>query len=174
MKRLLLLLTFALPAAAGAATPVGLLPEDKVPVLLEESERNPFGKNTPKAVASVVENEESRIRAIFERLPVGGVIEGRTGRKVLLGSMVIEEGRQLPPVISQQTEKLKVLSVASDKVEIAFLESDGTPGLRRMVVNLSISPSVQFQVARPATKKSEEEETQFGGVLRKDELGTSR
>ena len=165
---------FALTVAAHAGSVVGLLPEDKTPVVVLETERNPFGKNAPKSAAAVVENEESRIRAIIERMPVGGVMEGRSGRKVLLGSMVIEEGRSLPPVIPRQSEKLKVLSVAADKVEIAFLESDGTPGLRRVVVNLSISPTVQFRVVKPAVKPTPEGDAEFGGVLRKDELGTSR
>jgi hypothetical protein len=175
MKRLILSFIAVMPLAANASSPVGLLPEDKVPVALEGSERNPFGKNAPKTAAAVVENEESRIRAVFERLPVGGVMEGRTGRKVLLGSFVIEEGRQLPPVIPRQSEKLKVLAVAPDKVELAFLESDGTPGLRRIVVNLNMSPSVQFRVSKPAAKSQPGEgEGGFDGVLKKDELGTSR
>lgn len=174
MKRVFLSLVIALPAVVRAASPVGLLPEDKVPFTLEGNERNPFGKIGPKAATAVVENEESRIRAIVENLPVGGIIEGRTGRKVLLGSLVVEEGRVLPPVISRQTEKLQVLSVTPEKVEIAFLESDGTPGLRRIVVGLNIAPSVQFRVPKPAGKLNDSGGDGFDGVLKKDEVGTSR
>jgi hypothetical protein len=161
-----------LPLAVHAASPVGLLPEDKTPVVLAEKERNPFGKNIPKAEKAAVVNEESRIRAIIENLPVAGVMDGRSGKKVLLGSLVLEEGRALPPVISRQTEKLRVVAVADDKVEVAFLESDGNPGLRKIVVELKMTPQVQFRVATPTTKKGGGED--FDGVLTKDALGTSQ
>ena len=172
MKRLFLLLAI-MPLGLRAGSTVGLLPEDKVPIALTEKERNPFGKNMPKTVAATVENEESRIRAIIEHLPVGGVVEGRTGRKVVLGSHFLEEGRMLAPVIARQTEKLQVISLTPDKAEIAFLESDGTPGLRRIVVVLNMTPKIQYRVAPPASRGGEGT-TEFDGVLKKDEVGATR
>jgi hypothetical protein len=173
MKRLILLLSLIAPLGLRAASPVGLLPEDKVPVTVADNERNPFGKNAPKAAAAAaVENEESRIRAVIEQLSVGGIMEGRSGRKVLLGGLLLEEGRPVQDVISRQTEKLQVLSIAPDKVEIAFLESDGTPGSRRIVVSLNLTPNVQYRVAKPMQKAGDD--ASFDGVLSKDEIGATR
>ena len=173
MKRLLLLLA-VMPLGLRAGTSVGLLPEDKVPVTVTETERNPFGKNMPKAVAAAVENEESRIRSIVEHLPVGGVVEGRTGRKVVLGSHFLEEGRLLAPVIAHQTEKLRVVALTPEKAEIAFLESDGTPGLRRIVIVLNMAPNVQYRVARPTSRTGGDGAAEFDGALKKDEVGATR
>lgn len=167
MKNCFLLLLSAIPLSVHAASPIGLLPEDKTPTVLVANERNPFGKNAPKAAAAAVVNEESRIRAILENLPVTGVMEGSSGRQVMLGSLVLESGRTLLPVIPRQTEKILVTSVAEDKVEMAFLESDGAPGLRKIVIVLKTVPQVQFRVAKPAAKAGGD----FDGVLTEDELG---
>jgi hypothetical protein len=174
MKRVFFTLCLALPLVARAASPVGLLPEDKVPVIVDSNERNPFGKNMVKASAALVENEESRIRAIIEKYPVSAVIQGRNGWQAMVGPLTLEEGQLVAPVIARQTEKIRVVSVAQNKAELAFLESDGTPGLRRIVVTLNIAPRVQFRVVKPAVRTAGDEEAGFDGVLSKDDLNTPK
>jgi|GEM_PF-3547563 hypothetical protein len=176
MKRLFLTACLFAPVGLPAASPVGLLPEDKVPVVLTDEERNPFGKqatNVTTAAVVAVDNEELRIRSALESLPVSGITEGRTGRKVLLGGVTLEEGSILPPVVANQSEKLRVVQITQDKAELAFLEADGNPGMRRIIIDLNLTPTVQFRVVRPAGPAAQGAST-FDGVLTKDEIGASR
>lgn len=154
---------------AQAISPVGLLPDDKVAIVVAEGERNPFGKTSPKAEAAV-DNEEARIRSFIDHLPMAGVIESRSGKRILLGSHMLEEGKILPPMVSNQKEKIQVVSISEDKIELAFLESNGEVGSRRIVVQGSLAPEVNFRVAPPMGPKA----GKLDGVISKDEMGTAR
>lgn len=156
------------PGLLLAVSPVGMLPEDRVPVKVAENERNPFGRKAAKVESTAVENEESIIRGMIEKLPVTGVVSGRTGRKVMLGSLTLESGKPLPPLIANQSEKLKVNAVTEEKVEIGFVESDGTSGLRRIVIALSLTPQIQFQIHKPGPGPVRK--AGLDGVLTKDAL----
>lgn len=175
MKRFVLVFVLLGPAAY-AISPVGILPEDKAPVVVAESERNPFGKKPVKleTVEEDVEDEESKIRNVIEKLPISGVMQGRTGTKVLLGTLVVEEGRMLPPVIPRQQEKIKVMSVSAEKVELAFVEPSGETGLRKVMITLDVRPKIQFRLNKPAQEAPEVEEKPFDGVITKDDLGAAR
>lgn len=168
MKRFLLILLFA-PGALWAVSPVGMLPEDRVPIKVDENERNPFGRKAAKVESAAVENEESILRGMIEKLAVTGVVSGRTGRKVMLGSLTLEDGKVLPPLMANQSEKLKVNAVTEEKVEIGFVESDGTSGLRRIVIALSLSPQIQFKIHKPGPG-AEKRAAGLDGVLTKDAL----
>lgn len=167
-KPLIFLLAGA--SLASAISPIGLLPDDKVAIVVTEGERNPFGKTSPKAAAAVADNEETRIRSVIDHLPIAGVIESRSGKRILLGPHMIEEGKTLPPLVANQKEKVQVVSISEGKIELAFLESNGEVGTRRIVVQDSLAPEVNFRVAPrqgPAGGK-------FDGVISKDEMGASR
>lgn len=160
----LLILTTAL---APALSPVGLLPDDKVSVVVADGERNPFGRPVAKEDAAVVDNEEARIRSAIDHLAIGGVIESSTGKRVLLGSHALGEGVILRPVVARQKEKVQVVSIADDKVELAFLEANGEPGSRRIIVTPNLVPTVKFRVAPVAGPR----EGTLDGVLTRDEMG---
>ncbi len=154
---------------SAAVSPVGLLPDDKVSIVVADGERNPFGKTSPKA-ATALDNEEGRIRAVIDHLPMAGVIESRSGKRVLLGFLVLEEGKTLPPVVAGQKERVQVVTISEEKIELAFLEPNGEAGSRRIVVWPSLSPDVHFRVAPPTGPKS----GKLDGVISKDEMGATR
>lgn len=153
-----------------AVSPVGLLPDDKVSVVVADGERNPFGKLSAKAEVTV-DNEEARIRAVIDHLPMAGVIESRSGKRVMLGFLVLEEGKILPPVVSNQKERVQVVTISEEKIEMGFLEPDGQVGSRRiLLLSPSLSPAVHFRVAPPAGPK----QGTLDGVLTKDEMDARR
>lgn len=154
-----------------AVSPVGLLPDDKVSIVVAEGERNPFGKTSPKAeAAAALDNEEVRIRSVIDHLPMAGVIESRTGKRVLLGSLILEEGKTLPPVVAGQKERVQVVSISEEKIELVFLESNGEAGSRRIMVWPSLATEVHFRVAPPTGPKP----GKFDGVISKDAMGAAR
>ena len=170
MKRYFLPFLLAL-TPAFAVSPVGLLPEDKTPVVVRDVERNPFAAKltTAEVVAEVKENEEGRIRIVISSLPVAGVTQSAKGTKVLLGPHVMEAGQMVPPLVSNQSEKLKVLSVTGKKLELGFLEKDGNVADRKVSVVLDLTPKVQFKLGK-------QPEASYGGgfdgVITTDEVDT--
>jgi hypothetical protein len=168
MKRLFALLPLVCSLVGHASSPVGLLPEERVAVEVSDTEKSPFGT---KAVTigqqpKNTENEESWIRLVFERLPVSGVVQAESGRKVLLGSLAIEEGKELPPVIPRQQERLRVLAITDERAEIGFVEEDGSSH-RKIIVPLDVAPDVQFRLgikAAPAKRSG------LDGVITKDDI----
>jgi len=178
MKRRACLLFFAvsLSSVFGAPSAVGLLPQDKAPVEVAGEERNPFGKHVTKGPEAAVEtvSEESVVRAVISRLPMGGITRGYGVNKVLLGSFTVEEGEILPDVIPNQTEKVKVLMVSSDKLELGFVDKDGTAEVRKMILSFDLKPVVRFKLGGAPAPASKEGATAFDGVTKKDDSGISR
>ncbi len=179
MKRpgLVFLFAAAFSPLCHAAPAIGLLPEDKMPVQVAESERNPFGKRVAKVAAApaVTESEETKIRSVIENLPLGGMTRGYGVVKVLLGSYMVAEGQTLPDVIPNQTEKVKVLSVTADRVDLGFVDKDGTAETRKIGLLINLSPSVRFKLGgKSAPEAKGGEAPGLGGVTKKNEPGTSR
>ena len=147
MNRLSCLLLLMGGFSAFGASSVGLLPEERVAIQLAPTEKSPFGLKIlgdggqPRST----DNEENWIRMAIQRLPVSGVVNSEDGRKVLLGSLILEKGKILPPVIPQQAEVLRVLDVSDQRAEIGFLEADGSIR-RKIVVFLDVTPTVQFRL----------------------------
>ncbi len=175
---ILLLLAVALSPLPGAPAGIGLLPEDKTPVVVVEDERNPFGKRSAKVATKVqeeVESEESKIRAVVGRLSLGGMTHGYGVVKVLVGSFTVAEGGMLPDVIPDQTEKVKVLSVSADKVELGFVDKDGSAETRKITLGFDLKPTVRFNLGiPPAAEPKESGGAALNGVTKKNEAGTSR
>jgi hypothetical protein len=146
--RRLLPLTLALGATALAADPgplqIGELPGQKKPAVLETRERNPFMRREAKVTAESAEkeSEESRLRDLIERLPVTGVIRGGGEVKVLLSSLILEQGEPLPPLIDDQTEQLIVGPITDRQVEIHFIEADADAEPRKIVIPIDLRPRV--------------------------------
>lgn len=133
---------------------IGLLPDDKKPVLLEQDERNPFAVHTEKTGPTVLapkDTEETSLRALVSRLPISGITRSYGVTKVLLGSFMVEEGQTLPVLVPRQTESLKVLAVSEKEVQLSFVEKDGSTGKRTIELPVDLSPSIRYQLKNKST-----------------------
>jgi hypothetical protein len=145
-----------------------MLPRERASLEVTDEERNPFGRRAPRQAAAQVQQvdvEEQTIRGILASMDINGFIEGSAGNTALLGSMVLRENSMLPQLVEGQIERLQVISVNPDAVEIGFLERDGNLGSRTIRIPIRIRPDVRFvlgtQVSSPA-----KESGSFGGRLR--------
>ena len=152
----------ALPARAEVEVKLqqlkdlGILPEEKLSYRPEEkldSKRlNPFAERAKskevKAVESV-ETEELKIRRVFDSLKITGITKSQGKYSALLGDLIIEEGRQLEPIIQNQTRILRVTRVTDKQVEIVWVEGSspeiGAP--RRIVKLVELTPRVGVLLA---------------------------
>ncbi|CAN5408375.1 hypothetical protein BH09VER1_BH09VER1_09860 [soil metagenome] len=154
----------------GAPSEIGFLPEEKVGVTVPATERNPFGKRVVKAPDAPIEekgSEETQIRGIVTKLECGGIIRGGGKTKVLLGSFQVEEGGILPSVIPDQMEKLKVVAIKKDRVEMVFVEQDGKPELRTVSVPFDLGPNVHYKLN--GAGHTEKKGAELGGVIKKND-----
>jgi hypothetical protein len=155
------------PLSSGlSANPNGPLPGERKGTKVTTNERNPFAPKIQKTEvqSAPVENEESRIRAILLRLPVSGVVESPNGHRLLLGPLVAETGRNLPQILPNQKEVLRVITISDRTVELAFVERDGSPGTRRIIKNFDVTPSVQYKIGGVVLPNR----GNFDGVVKKD------
>lgn len=177
MKAVLPLLFAAVTLRALAAPDeVGLLPGQKVPLAVEETERNPFSKRviqTAEPEAKDPGGEEAKIRDLLESLPLQGVTKSGGRLKVLLGSLALEEGRQVPPLFANQTEKIRVLFIDDKKMELGFVEKDGTAQTRKMVLFLDFSPTVRYKIG-PGSAGGKGGDSSLGGVFKKNAPSTTK
>lgn len=157
-----LLALAALPAQAEVEVKLqqlkdlGILPEEKLSYRPEEkldSKRlNPFAERSKakevKAVESV-ETEEIKIRRVFDTLKITGITKSQGKYSALLGDLIIEEGRQLEPIIQNQTQILRVTRVTDKQIEIVWVEgtSPETGAPRRIVKLVELAPRVGVLLA---------------------------
>ncbi|MDD5200607.1 MAG: hypothetical protein PHC88_12500 [Terrimicrobiaceae bacterium] len=166
MRKLLLSalpFVFCLPAfAAGPSRApvlqIGELPGEKVPDLLRPKENNPFTRRETKIaeVAADRESEESKLRALFAGMSVTGVIRGGGAVKVLLESLILEQGESIPSLIEGQTERLVVARNTDTQVEIDFIEGDEHAEPRKILIPIDLRPRVAVRmppIKIPATMK---------------------
>lgn len=144
------LFTFLLPLSAFlpssfAAAP-GLLPDGRPTVDVRAGERNPFAQQAvqeqalPASTESV--SEEVRLRKVLRALKIGGTSVGKDGPRALLGSIILQPGETLPPLIRNQAEVLRVVSVEESSLTLAFVERDPTADARKVVLPFSMKPEV--------------------------------
>jgi hypothetical protein len=163
--RLPLVLAIALFALAAARAQevdpasVGVLPEQRQPVTLPAQERNPFSKQEAKVVSAAPEDdkesEENRIRRALTKLSVVGRTRDASGAwKVMLGGLILQKGRNVPPVLQGQTEMLRVAAISDRSVELVWLDKSGEPDARRMAIPIDLAPHVHTALAGPAESTS--------------------
>lgn len=137
-------------------TSIGLLPEQKLALhpedKLDPKRPNPFAERAKAKEAKAVETvetEEIKIRRIFDTLKISGITKGPAGHSALLGDLILEEGGQVPPVIPNQTQILRVTKVTEKLVEIAWVEGAGfeTVAPRKIVKRVELSPKVGVLLA---------------------------
>lgn len=162
MKLRFLHLIAFLPTLAGnppAIASVGLLPEEKQPVRVVEGERNPFGKKGPKTPIKTdedTESEEARIRNILAGLTVAGLGEREGEVTALLGSFVLKPGDELPPILRDQKEIVRVLQVKNNLIELGFVDKDGSAETRKISLNIKTKPTVRYDLGIRAAKPAAE------------------
>ena len=74
----------------------------------------------------------------------------------MLGDLDLEEGAQVPPVIPNQTQILRVTVVTAKKVELAWVEGFGSESAipRKIVKTVGLAPRVGVKLAgQPAGNK---------------------
>jgi len=124
-----------------------LMPSSRQTAEVSDSERNPFAKvEEPKQDKPTIEvdakSEESRIEAVLTGLKVVGRTRGASGWKVLLGDLILEAGKPLPPVIEGQTQTLRVAAIYDSIVEIEWVNQDSRELTKRIFIAIQLKPSV--------------------------------
>ncbi len=144
------------PAASFNPTrPIKMRPPQKRALLLKESERNPYARRNPHeevAAQETINAEEIRIRNHIASMRVAGRSTGPNGLRVLLGDLILEEGRILPQLIEGQSEGLHVIDVNEDTVVLGWIDAEnGKPTGKTMQIGYDLSPVVSFALGAPET-----------------------
>ena len=127
---------------------MSLRPDGREAIEIQSGERNPFAvqivQDKGPAETSPTEglSEEARIRRILGTLRVTGSSQGEDRTKVLMGSLIVKPGDTLPPLIQNQSERIKVLSLEDGMLTLVFMERDPMAEPRRMVVPIDMKPAV--------------------------------
>lgn len=154
-----------MPAPAPAATfvpgrMIGMRPTEKRPLSLKESERNPYAKRNPHeeiATEAAGDAEELRIRERLSALRVAGRSQGPNGLRILLGDIILEEGRVLPQLLEEQSESLRVAELSEDTVVLAWIDPETLePTGKTMQVAYDLTPSVGYALHGQSGESDEE------------------
>jgi hypothetical protein len=117
---------------------LGPLPESREIIQLEPKEHNPFAvREEPKAVNATeadAESEESKIRKVLNSLDLRGKTEedGKV-KKVMLGSLILEEGTILKHLVPGQVNLLRVSKIDHRVLEISWIEPEDSVGQRKFI-----------------------------------------
>lgn len=133
---------------------IGMLPGEKMNLKLEDlippNTPSPFGdpvKSKPVEVVESVETEQSKLTKYFHSEEIGGQVTGADGKTtVMLGELMIEEGKPIRAVIPGQTHILLCKKITAKEIEIEFLS--GSPSAAkvkpyRIKRELGLSPTVE-------------------------------
>ncbi|MBE7495845.1 MAG: hypothetical protein HS117_12945 [Verrucomicrobiaceae bacterium] len=126
-----------------------VLPDEKTPETVKPEEHNPFESETEAASRnSPGDTEENRVRDILMKLPVNGMSRKPDGRlRVLLGDIDLTVGDYVPQVLPDQLVALKVKSITSEYIELAWQEKQmvGLPP-KIMLIPIDMAPSVTYRM----------------------------
>jgi hypothetical protein len=125
------------------------LPEEKTPELIKPEENNPFeaaGDQNEKEG----DTEENRVRDMLLQMSAKGGANGPNGMRVMLGSMRLEVGQEVPDILPDQQVKLKVKSISPTQIEMVWVEKKPT-GLppKPFVIDVDVSPHVRYKMPSP-------------------------
>lgn len=148
-------------------------PANRSVVQVSPEERNPFAQKVqaPRVVGfETQDSEESRLRAILSNYPISGITVGRSATRVLMGGLPLAAGMDLPELIPNQAEKVKVVSVDQNVIVFGFVEADGEVKDRTLVRSISLAPQVRHMLPTQSPMRGGAPPSgPFGGVLRKNE-----
>jgi len=126
-----------------------LEPEMREPERVLEGERNPFGLVSlpPTEVQETeivrAETEEMRLRRILGNMRVSGASGTPGAYRVLLGSMQLNEGQQLPKLFADQAERLRVTKITDREIILSFEEKDTSLPPRTIGLGYNLRPRPQ-------------------------------
>lgn len=155
-------LALAVDEEAETNFDLGILPSQKKGVEVDREERNPFANRVVKKVAvEDTETEAAHIRRVLSNLEVVGVSKGPRGTRVLLGDLLLMEGKELPPVVTGQSDRVVVSAVSETEVELTWIVESGkkVDDGRQLIVPFNLEPKVevvlpgQFNILEEAKKK---------------------
>ena len=141
-----------------------LKPDDKTFENVKEGEHNPFGKSDKEIQAADEKgtNEENQIRDILTKLPPVGRSPGVQGDlRVMLGDLLLVEGKNVPNVLPQQTVTLRVGRITSEAIELIWVEKkpSGLPA-RTLNIPIDLRPSVRVKLpGKPTEKQGDKKDT---------------
>lgn len=123
-----------------------VLPSEKTPELIKDDENNPFEVSGTDGLKEV-DTEENRVRERLLSMPAVGGGSGPDGMRVMLGSMRLEVGQMVPPVLPDQQVMLRVKSITAHSIEMVWVEKKPT-GLppKTFVIDVDVSPRVRYRM----------------------------
>ncbi len=164
------------PVAAPASTfvvgrMIELRPDQKRPLGLTANDRNPYAKRTleEETTNENGENaEELQIRTRLNSLSITGQSQGPNGLRILLGDIILEQGRILPQLLVDQSENLQVIEISEDTVVLGWLDIEtNSPTGKTMQVPYDLTPQVTYALhGQEATGEEGEVVERQMGVLR--------
>lgn len=126
-----------------------VLPDEKTPETVKPEEHNPFeSESEAQGRLAPGDTEENRVRDRLLKLPVVGTKRMADGRmRVLLGNIILETGKPVPPVLPDQQVQLHVKNITTEYIELAWQEKRAT-GLppKLMMIQINIAPRVRYQM----------------------------
>lgn len=136
-----------------------ILPEEKTPETVKPEEHNPFeSESEAQNRLAPGDTEENRVRDRLLKLPVVGTKRMENGgMRVLLGNLILETGKVVPPVLPDQLVELKVKNITPQYIELAWQEkrASGLPP-KLMIIPINISPKVRYQMLGQVTEDGKE------------------
>lgn len=158
---------------------IEMRPSDKTPLMVKANERNPYARRSVEEenTNDAGENaEEIQIRQRLSSLSVSGKSVGPNGLRILLGDIILEQGRHLPQLLPNQVEALKVVEVSESSIILGWLdvETNKLTG-KTMQVGYDLTPKITFALqGQPTTNSADGEpaERQLGvmRIRNRDEL----
>lgn len=142
------------PSPAATYSPgrvITMKPSDKRPLVVKANERNPYARRAPGREELNEDGEsaeETQIREVLTSLPVSGQSVGKNGLRILLGDIILEQGRLLPSLLPDQSENLRVLEVNPESIVFAWLDVEtGEPTGKTLQIGYDLTPSVSYSLA---------------------------
>jgi len=123
-----------------------LVPEERKPEQVSETERNPFGlvalppEEAEQADTIQAETEEMRLRRILGNMRVTGVSGAPGSYRVVLGSMLLRQGDLLPKLFADQAEVVRVSSITDREIVLSFEEKDPNIPPRSIGLGYDLQP----------------------------------
>lgn len=144
----------------GDPSKVGILPQQrKGGITIQDDGIMPFGATVQRRQASTTtkkENtQEDQIRDAFGRIRVTGASnDGKGVKRILAGDIVLEKGKPVDQIISNQTDQLMVSDITDSYVEIIWLEKQRSNQPRTLKIPIDLNPKVHFVIkAQPEGQK---------------------
>lgn len=138
--------------------PASLLPTNRQPVIVSPEEPNPFAKRAgtrQRLQLEQAETEEIRIKNLIAEMPIGGISGEGEEFRILIGSLMVEVGDEVPALVPAQSERLIVTHLTPQVIGFAFLEQDGKPGNRTFLRGYSLKPRVRYLLPSEAPTSAE-------------------